>query len=107
MTDKMYTNTRIPRSFELTVGSHKFWVHPNATKHMFDYITKTKPASHGIPMNSQTLLTSFKNSLEKAIERVIPYNIDRPVVIDCWDFLFSQPRSKGLLPVIYHANYIP
>jgi len=32
--------TSIPKSFELSAGSSKFWVHPNATKHMSEYLTR-------------------------------------------------------------------
>ncbi len=105
-TDPMYTNTRIPKSFELTIGNQKFWVHPNATDHMWEYLTQAKNISHGMPMNSQSLLNSFKSSVEKAIESGIQYT-QEPFVIDCWELQFSPPRSEGLLPVIKHAMYKP
>jgi len=103
-TDVMYNGTRIPRSFELTVGNQKFWVHPNATEHMWEYIEKNQ--YHGMPVNSQSLLKSFRSAVEKAIENGIKYTND-PIIVDCWELMFSSPRSEGLYPVIKHAVYRP
>ncbi|MBO8171734.1 MAG: hypothetical protein H0Z33_07585, partial [Bacillaceae bacterium] len=36
-TQSLHPGTNIPKSFELSVGGSKFWVHPNATKHMVEY----------------------------------------------------------------------
>jgi hypothetical protein len=105
-TDPMYKNTRIPKSFELTVGNQKIWVAPNASKHLWEYMTKYKEMSHGMPINSQSLLSSFKASVEKAIKLGILYT-EKPIIIDSWEFMFSPPRHKGLLPVIKHAMYKP
>ncbi len=66
-TDPMYKNTRIPKSFELTAGNKKLWVHPNATEHMYDYL-KTR-VSHQAPINSQTMLSGLKASVEQAIKQ--------------------------------------
>lgn len=43
--------TSIPKSFELAVDGGKFWVHPNATKHMAEYLTRNG-MSHGTAMSS-------------------------------------------------------
>ncbi len=105
-TDCMWQATRIPRSFELSVGNQKLWVHPNATEHMFDYVMKARPISHNMPINSQSLLASFKASVEKATAQGIVYTKD-PITIGSWELLFSPPRQEGLLPVIRHALYKP
>jgi hypothetical protein len=74
MTDPMYENTRIPKSFVLTTeGNKKFWINPNATDHMRDYIRVSRNISHGMPMNSQSLLSSLKSAIETAVESGIPY----------------------------------
>src|SRR5690606_26993618 len=65
-TDKMYPGTKIPKSFEITVGKQKFWVAPNATKHMKDYITKKAPA-YTMPIDSQILLTTFEAAVKQAV----------------------------------------
>lgn len=100
----MYEGTKIPKSFELTADGEKFWVHPNGTKHMVEYITKD-PMSHGMPINSQTLLSSFQNSVSGAVKQGIKY--DEIMNVGNWELIFSKPRGDGLLPVIKHAVYRP
>lgn len=84
----MYKNTKIPKSFEIAVGSEKFWVHPNGTKHMVEYITRSN--THGMPMKSQTLLSSFQESVSKAVQQGIKY--DEIMDIGNWELIFSKPR---------------
>ncbi|MFM1652571.1 RHS repeat domain-containing protein [Brevibacillus sp. B_LB10_24] len=102
-TQALNPGTVIPKSFELTIGSSKFWVHPNATKHMVEYSTKT--LSHGSKMSDQALLTSFQNAVSQAIRKGLKY--DELVKVGNWELIFSRPRDAGLLPVIKHAVYIP
>ena len=103
ITQPMYKNTKIPKSFELAVGNKKFWVHPNGTKHMVEYVTRS--TIHGMPMNSQTLLSSFQQSASKAVQQGVKY--DEIMNIGNWELIFSKPRGGGLLPVIKHAVYRP
>ena len=103
VTDRMYEGTRIPRSFELSVGSKKFWVHPNATEHMFEYITRN-PMSHGMPINSQVLLYSFKESLEIIVNRGINY--EDLFTFGNWQFKFNK-KPTDIFPVVRHALYKP
>ena len=104
ITQPMYDGTKIPKSFELTAGGEKFWVHPNGTKHMVEYITRN-PMSHGMPINSQTLLSSFQNSVSSAVKQGIKY--DEIINVGNWELIFSKARGDGLLPVIKHAVYRP
>ena len=104
ITQPMYDGTKIPKSFELTASGEKFWVHPNGTKHMVEYITR-EPMSHGMPINSQTLLSSFQNSVSDAVKQGIKY--DEIMNAGNWELIFSKPRGNGLLPVIKHAVYRP
>ena len=47
-TQKNNNGSNIPKSFELNLGNKKYWVHPNATKHMMEYLNKdTVKYSHG------------------------------------------------------------
>lgn len=55
-TDLMYPGTKIPKSFELTVGSQKLWVAPNATKHMVDYAVKHLEVTHSLPMKMRIVI---------------------------------------------------
>ena len=105
ITQPMYDGTKIPKSFELTTSTgEKFWVHPNGTKHMVEYIAKD-PMSHGMPINSQVLLSSFQNSVSNAVKQGVKYN--QIMNIGSWELIFSKPRGEGLLPVIKHAVYRP
>ena len=109
-TDPMYPGTKIPKSFELTVGKEKFWVCPNSTEHMLEYIQgkikeHKKIITHNMPMNCQSLLTGFKSAVEQAVSQGIKY--DTMIRIGCWEFRFGMPRKEGLLPTIYHANFKP
>lgn len=103
-TDLMYPGTKIPKSFELTVGNQKFWVAPNGTKHMLGYL-QGQIATHNIPINSQSLLAGFEAAVNRAISQGIVYR--KKTFIDCWDLMFDTPRKEGLLPTIYHANFKP
>lgn len=109
-TDSVYPGTKIPKSFEVTAGKQKYWVCPNATKHMREYIQDTngthkKMITHNMPINCQTLLTSFQSAVEQAVSQGIKY--DTMIKIGCWEFRFGFPRKEGLLPSIYHANFKP
>lgn len=104
ITQPIYNGTKIPKSFELVASGEKFWVHPNGTKHMVEYITRN-PMSHGMPINSQTLLSSFQNSVSSAVKQGIKY--DEIMNVGNWELIFSKARGDGLLPVIKHAVYRP
>ncbi|MGG2111888.1 hypothetical protein ABFY60_15420 [Lysinibacillus pakistanensis] len=104
ITQPFYDGTKIPKSFELEADGEKFWVHPNGTKHMVEYITRDA-TTHGMPINSQTLLTSFHNSVNGAVKEGIKY--EEIMNIGNWELIFSKPREEGLLPVIKHAVYMP
>lgn len=105
MTDVMYENTKIPRSFELTVGNQKFWVHPNATDHMREYIAEAIETTHSMPINSQTVLTSFKAAKEEASLK--GFKFDETFTVGCWEFIIGKARQEGLFSSIYHAMFKP
>ena len=104
ITQPLYEGTKIPKSFELVADGKKFWVHPNGTKHMVEYITRDA-TTHGMSINSQTLLSSFQNSIKNAVKEGIKY--DEIMNIGNWELIFSKPRGDDLLPVIKHAVYRP
>ena len=104
ITQPLYEGTKIPKSFELVADGKKFWVHPNGTKHMVEYITRDA-TTHGMPINSQTLLSSFQNTVKNAVKEGIKY--EEIMNIGNWELIFSKPRGDGLLPVIKHAVYMP
>ncbi|MGJ0909476.1 RHS repeat domain-containing protein [Clostridium botulinum] len=104
ITQRIYEGTKIQKSFKLSVGDKKFWVHPNGAKHMLEYITKDA-TSHGMPMNSQALLSSFENAVADAAKKGVKY--DEIMNEGNWELIFSKPCGDGLLPVIKHAVYRP
>ncbi|AOZ88254.1 transposase [Bacillus xiamenensis] len=105
ITQPLYEGTKIPKSFELaTKAGGDFWVHPNGTKHMVEYITRDA-TTHGMPINSQTLLASFQSSVNNAAKQGIKY--EEIMKVGNWELIFSKPRGDGLLPVIKHAVYMP
>jgi len=104
ITQPFYPNTKIPKSFEIYLENGKFWVHPNATEHMFEFF-KTKAPSFSTPINCQSLLTDFANSAAMAIKDGIKY--DTMITVGKWEFRFGAPRESSLLPTIYHALYKP
>lgn len=95
--------TNIPKSFELGANGEKYWVNPNATKHMVEYSTRT--LSHGQKITEQQLLNSLKSSVVQAAQKGYTYNV--PVRVGDWELIFSPARQVGQLPVIKHALYIP
>ncbi len=97
-------NTQIPRWFELEAGGQRFWVAPNATKHMVEYLTST-PMSHGMPMNSQALLESLHASVETAVSQGMKEG--ELIVIGPWELMFSPSRGPDQLPCLKHAVYRP
>lgn len=105
-TQPNWPNTQLPRSFEVSVRAGRFWVHPNATEHMFDVLGRVKAPeqmSYRPPLQSQVLLDSFRSALERATLRGIPYN--QPIRVDRWEFIIRQEGQTGPLPTVVHAQY--
>lgn len=103
-TDKNWPNTDIPRSFEIEVPSGRFWVHPNATEHMFEFL---RPAHGevrpGDPrLQAQTVLSAFRAALDAATRNGLRSN--RPEPVNGWEFEIKQ-RPTDRLPVVMHAKY--
>ncbi len=69
---------------------------------IFLYLTKNA-VSHSMPINSQTLLSSFENSVTGAVKQGVKY--DEIMNVGNWELIFSKPRGEGLLPVIKHTVY--
>ena len=102
-TQETIEGTSIPKSFELETEGGKFWVHPNATKHMTEYLTRNG-ASHSSSMSSQAMLTSFQQSVNQAVTQGIEYG--DMMQVGRWELVFSQGRAGDALPVIKHALYM-
>lgn len=103
-TQPVYERTVIPRSFELTVPSGKFWVAPNATEHFPEQVLgyiRRKGSAQGAELFTQFLLEDFRQSVAQAVQQGITYG--QRMRIGKWELIFSPPRQPGQLPVIHHA----
>lgn len=96
------SGTLIPKSFELSVDGGKFWVHPNATKHMVEYLTRNG-MSHTDPINNQLMLKSFQVSVNKVITQ--GYKRDEMIQAGRWEIMVGSGKPGDTLPVIKHALY--
>jgi hypothetical protein len=103
-TQPVRAGTEIPKSFTISTGETSFWVHPNATKHMAELVHSSTGAI-APSMSSQLILESFDDAVQIAVQQGIVY--DEMIQIGNWELIFGAPQEVGLLPVIYHALYIP
>lgn len=102
VTQAAKSGTAIPHSFELATAGGSFWVHPNATKHMVEYVTRNG-ASHGMTMTSQGILTSLRASVEGAATQGVKFG--EIMQVGRWELIFSEGRAADALPVLKHALY--
>jgi hypothetical protein len=100
-TQPVMPGTSIPKSFELTVNGEVFWVNPNATKHMAEYLTRNG-LSHSTSDGSQAMLTSLQSAIGNASSQGIKFN--EAMQIGRWELVFSR-RPTGPYPVLKHALY--
>ena len=101
-TQSIRGGTLIPKSFELAVGSERFWVHPNATKHMVEFLTRNG-LSHTSAVSNQAMLQSFQSSVRGAIQN--GYQPGRMIQSGRWELMFGAGKAGDKLPVIKHALY--
>ena len=101
-TQSAILGTSIPKSFEIITANGTFWVHPNATKHMAEYLTRNG-LSHSTSVESQIMLTSFHEAVSLASAQGIKY--EEMMNVGGWELVFSQAKSDSALSVIKHALY--
>ena len=101
-TQSAIPGTSIPKSFEIITANGTFWVHPNATKHMAEYLTRNG-LSHSTSVESQIMLTSFHEAVSLASAQGIKY--EEMMNVGGWELVFSQAKSDSALSVIKHALY--
>ncbi|WBG91738.1 hypothetical protein N5580_04060 [Pantoea piersonii] len=93
--------TSIPKSFELNVDDQIFWVNPNATKHMGEFLTRNG-LSHSTTEGSQAMLTSLQSAVKDASSQGLKFN--EKMQVGRWELVFSQ-RPSDPYPVLKHALY--
>ena len=103
--------TLIPKSFEISAKGSKYWVHPNASKHMAELL-KSKGVYNSTPklndnaqfnLNNQIILTNFHIAIEDATLKGFEY--DKIINIGRWELIFSKSRTTDGLDVIKHALF--
>ena len=108
-----YTNSKIPRSFEVvvpktaTTPSGKMWTHGNATKHMQEAMASLKDNPMLKVSNpnlyAQFILYDYYKSLGKAVSNGIKYS--GTVTEGSWEFAFAKARPGAKYPVVKHALF--
>jgi RHS repeat-associated protein len=96
--------TIIPKSFTFAAGATRVWVHPNATKHMVELLSRQAASAGGV-LREQLLLDSFTSAVTKAASGGIVYR--HKYLIDGWEIIFGPPGQTGGLPAVIHALLIP
>lgn len=97
-------STTVPKHFNLKTAGESFHVHPNATKHMGEYINSL-PTSHGFPFRNDLILGSFEGAVKDAIASgawKTSLETGKPIVSGGWELIFSK-TAGDTLPVIKHA----
>jgi hypothetical protein len=95
----------IPKSFEMSLDDADIWVHPNATKHLTEYVDGQ--VARGLPpdrvkLNLQAHLSSLQSAVNQANKNGIRYG--EMINIDGWELIISK-RPEDPLPAIKHAVY--
>ncbi|MCR5663199.1 MAG: filamentous hemagglutinin [bacterium] len=107
ITQKNYSGTTLPRSFNIDTPQGKMWTHGNATKHMHQAILSFKDDPRlkfsNPKLYTQFILFDYWKSLSAAVNDGIKY--DKMIYSGNWEFLFSKPRKKGDNPVVKHAQF--
>lgn len=107
-TQPMRDGTEIPKSFNITIDGQEFWVNPNSTKHMYEYVTRSGKhfGTFTTPVNSQSMLKEFDTALTDAINKN-GLKLNEMIYGGDWEFIIVPPREEGLNYVVKHARYNP
>jgi len=103
-TQPVYEGSVIPRSFELSTDNGRFWVHGNATEHLYEYakfVLQRTGDPQAANIATQAQLTSLQAAVNYVAGRGIVY--DQIVKVGGWELEFGAPKAAGQLPVLYHA----
>lgn len=107
-TQSMREGTQIPKSFSISIDGQEFWVNPNGTKHMYEYVTRNEQhiGTFTMPISSQSMLTEFEAALKSALNKN-GLKLDEMIHGGDWEFIIVPPREEGLNYVIKHSRYNP
>jgi|GEM_PF-1478243 hypothetical protein len=98
-TDDVRPDTNVPRSFELQVGDDTYNVHPNATKHMEEFLLRDGTSPWNVDIRSQSILKSFVSAVDAAVPQLGPGR--NFLVVGDWELGIDTSDN-----VIYHARML-
>ncbi len=104
-TQPVYKGSVIPKSFELSASTGKFWVNGNATEHIAEYAVgrAVNGAPEAVRLASQVQLGSLKAAVEAATRQGVRFG--EIIQVGGWELKFGVPRQVGQLPALIHALY--
>ncbi|HTI69682.1 MAG TPA: hypothetical protein VMF06_06935 [Candidatus Limnocylindria bacterium] len=76
-TQPLYQDTVLPKSFELSAGQQKIWVHGNATEHLAEYawgMLRRGVSPDLVNMATSIQLQSLRSAVEAVTTTGVPYN---------------------------------
>ncbi|ASA57916.1 hypothetical protein BSQ33_19595 [Vibrio gazogenes] len=124
-----YSETQLPQAYIMNVEGKDLFVTPNATKHLYEELTRKVPSPNidvggSVPtwqnpkgiidgvkdtylpdeIRAQALLSSLHHGIKNIIQNnKVQFN-KIYVSNDGWEVIFSPPRKAGELPAIKHAR---
>ncbi len=105
-----------PKSFEIDIKGQKFWVNPNASKHLMEMTSPTAemrgtfdklrspwnvPAKE-LKMAHEAILEDFSAALQEATKNGIPYK--QRLVVNNWQLEIGHSRIPNGKPTVIHAR---
>ena len=94
-----WPGTNVPRGFDLEVGGQKYFVHPNATKHMAEYALGA--AGKGVSASGEFPISPLAGAVEKAQAAGLQAGRNF-ITVGNWELGIDTNGN-----VIYHAVYRP
>jgi hypothetical protein len=103
-TQPPWPGTVVPRSFELSTGSGRVWVHGNATEHIAERATamlNRGVSREAVDLATQQQIRSLQAAVESATRNGVPFG--QLIRVGGWELKFAPPRGPGQLPALIHA----
>jgi len=98
-TQPLLEGTNIPKSFVLNgmkVGENELWVHPNATKHMAEFVNSAANRTGHATLVEREMMASFQSAVDQAIPLLTSGR--NSITVGGWELGIDAGTG-----VIYHA----
>nr|WP_255574312.1 RHS repeat-associated core domain-containing protein [Austwickia sp. TVS 96-490-7B] len=96
----------LPKSFELTAGNSRVWVHGNVTDHLADAARSAARSGQSLEMvglGTQQRLRSLQAAVGGATRGGVPLN--QRMTVGGWELEFRQ-RAGDALPALIHGRWV-